>query len=406
MFSKEILEKYADIMLWSFKRSSEVSKTKINKGDIIQLSFSAPAIPLAGKIAAKLIQSGLMVDFNMRLTPEMEKDFYDLCSEEQLIFIPPWAKFKTKNIKGSINLHAPTCLDHLKNIDPKKIMIQTKAHKILRDILTKKSLKGEYCWALTSLPTAALARKAEISLKEYEEEVIRACYLDHPDPVSKWEEIDRQSQEIIKWLMSLNIKKLHIESENTDLFIYPGEHRKWNNGLGCNMPSFEIFISPDCRLTHGIYYADMEAMHKGKIAQGIRLEFKKGKADIDKISALKEEEFVKKMASADKGACMVGEFSLTDKRHSRISRFMANTLFDENTAGKDKEGNSHLAIGFSFPDATYSGTEKITKLLLKKLGFSDSAIHWDLINTKKKTVTAHTYNGQRIIIYENGMFTI
>jgi len=32
----------------------------------------------------------------------------------------------------------------------------------------------------------------------------------------------------------------------------------------------------------------------------------------------------------DKGAKAVGEFSLTDRRFSRIDRFMADTLFDEN----------------------------------------------------------------------------
>jgi aminopeptidase len=40
----------------------------------------------------------------------------------------------------------------------------------------------------------------------------------------------------------------------------------------------------------------------------------------------------------------------------------------------------------------------------RKLGFNDSSIHWDLINTEDKIVTAKLKNGKTITIYENGMF--
>jgi aminopeptidase len=40
----------------------------------------------------------------------------------------------------------------------------------------------------------------------------------------------------------------------------------------------------------------------------------------------------------------------------------------------------------------------------KKLGFNDSALHWDMVNTEDKTVTAHLTNGKKIIVYEKGMF--
>ena len=43
-----------------------------------------------------------------------------------------------------------------------------------------------------------------------------------------------------------------------------------------------------------------------------------------------------------------GEFSLTDKRFSKIDRFMASTLYDENFGGNN--GNCHLAVGASYSD--------------------------------------------------------
>ena len=105
----------------------------------------------------------------------------------------------------------------------------------------------------------------------------------------------------------------------------------------------------------------------------------------------------------DKGANKVGEFSLTDKRFSKINTFMANTLFDENYGGK--YGNCHVALGSSYAD-TYTGNPReLTKAKKQRLGFNDSALHWDFVNTEKKRVVAHLKSGKNITIYENGQFT-
>lgn len=106
----------------------------------------------------------------------------------------------------------------------------------------------------------------------------------------------------------------------------------------------------------------------------------------------------------DPGACRLGEFSLTDRRFSRIDRFMAETLFDENFGGK--EGNCHVALGSSYSDTFSGNPSRLTPALRKNLGFNDSALHWDLVNTEPKTVTAHMTNGRKTVIYEGGEFKI
>jgi aminopeptidase len=104
----------------------------------------------------------------------------------------------------------------------------------------------------------------------------------------------------------------------------------------------------------------------------------------------------------DKGAGRLGEFSLTDKRFSRINTFMANTLFDENYGGK--YGNCHIALGSSYSN-TYAGNPlDLTKQMKRKLGFNQSALHWDFINTEKKRVSAYLKSGKKVTIYENGRF--
>ena len=121
-----------------------------------------------------------------------------------------------------------------------------------------------------------------------------------------------------------------------------------------------------------------------------------------KTEAKVGKDFVTKQLSMDGGADKIGKFSLTDKRFSRINKFMADTLFDENYGGR--YGNCHIAVGASYSD-TYDGNPaELTKEMKKKLGFNDSALHWDLVNTEKKTVDAYLTSGGKVRIYENGMF--
>ncbi|MFN2269029.1 MAG: aminopeptidase, partial [Desulfonatronovibrio sp.] len=114
------------------------------------------------------------------------------------------------------------------------------------------------------------------------------------------------------------------------------------------------------------------------------------------------ESFLQKQLGMDVGASFLGEFSLTDRRFSRIDRFMAHTLYDENYGGDN--GNCHVALGASYADTYSSDSEELTTDLKKELGFNDSALHWDLVSTEKKTVYAYLNNGEKIKIYDDGQF--
>ena len=104
----------------------------------------------------------------------------------------------------------------------------------------------------------------------------------------------------------------------------------------------------------------------------------------------------------DEGASLLGEFSLTDKRFSRIDAFMASTLFDENYGGM--HGNCHVALGASYSD-TYAGDQTgLTPERKRELGFNDSALHWDLVNTEPKTVLAELGDGRSVVLYADGEF--
>ena len=73
---------------------------------------------------------------------------------------------------------------------------------------------------------------------------------------------------------------------------------------------------------------------------------------------------------ATEGADRVGEFSLTDRRLSRITRFMAHTLYDENVGGAF--GNTHIAVGRAYQDAYDGDPSEVSASAGSELGFNDS----------------------------------
>jgi aminopeptidase len=98
-------------------------------------------------------------------------------------------------------------------------------------------------------------------------------------------------------------------------------------GRGCNIPSFEIFTSPDRRGTNGWIRFNQPLYRYGQIVKDITLHFKDG--EIIEFDAKENRELLAEIIAIP-NANKLGEFSLTDKKFSRIMKFMAETLYDEN----------------------------------------------------------------------------
>jgi len=397
MFTDKQLERYADVLWWGL---TTARTSRFKKNDIVLIRYQQPAIKLAEILYTRLLAGGYHPVQRMSPTTLMERQFYLLATDRQLVFLPPGEKELMSRLNGSIFLYAPESITHLSDIDPAKIGKAAVAQKNMRDILNRRESRGAFSWTLCVFPTAELARQAGLSLEDYTRQIIKACFLNKTTPVSAWQQVYREAQSVIKWLNSLSVEYFRIESKNVDLEVTPGERRQWIGISGRNIPSFEIFLSPDWRGVRGKYYADQPSYRSGNRVEGIRLEFAKGRAT--KIGVDMGRDFVEKQLKIDKGADKLGEFSLTDKRFSRIDRFMANTLYDENYGGKN--GNCHIALGSSYSNSYAGDSKKLTSARKRDLGFNESALHWDLVNTEKKRVTAHLKSGETISIYENGRF--
>jgi aminopeptidase len=289
----------------------------------------------------------------------------------------------------------------LEAVDPARIMRRGEAMRTLLDWRTEKENAGDFSWTLGLYGTAAMAAEAKLSEEEYWEQIVHACFLDVEDPIARWQEIGRRLDETRERLDALDIERVHVQGEDVDLWVGIGEQRRWLGGRGRNIPSFEIFTSPDWRGTEGWIKFNQPLYRYGNLVKGIRLAFTDGR--VSEASAEENESVLTEMIATE-GADKVGEFSLTDKRFSRITRFMAHTLYDENVGGPF--GNTHIALGRSYQDAYTGNPAEVKSEGWERLGFNNSSVHTDIVSTTDRTVTAKLSGGEERVIYENGEFQL
>ena len=321
MLTERHLENYADVLWWGL---STARRQRFRRNDVVQIRFHAGAVRLMEILYRKLIEKGLNPVPRLSPTPDMERSFYRLSGNRQLVFVPPGEERFAENLSGSIFLNAPESLTHLRDADPRKIGRATVAHKPFRTVLERREAQGAYSWTLCLLPTSELARQAGLGVQAYSRQVVKACFLDAAAPVSAWKAIHRRAGEIKRWLDAMPVARFRVESDGTDLELALGAKRRWAGISGRNIPSFELFVSPDWRGTRGVFYADQPSFRNGNIVRQVRLEFRNGR--LARADATEGGDFLKKQLALDPGASRAGEFSLTDRRFSRIDRFMANTL--------------------------------------------------------------------------------
>lgn len=395
---KKILENYAKVMI-----DFALGKGKgVQKGQVVYLQYDSEALPLALAVYKRILEKGAhpMVK---GIEESFQKTAYEVANDDQLKFFPKdYSQALVNTIDHRIYLIAPTDPFLLKGVDPKKIMVSNSGDKrLFRKWLFEKEDQGKLTWTLCLYGTEGMAKESGISLEEFWGEIIKACYLGSDDPISIWKKTFKQINDLKKKLNDLPVDRYHMISEKTDLYIKLGEKRQWQGGGGANIPSFEIFTSPDWRGVNGKIFFNFPLYRYGNIIKNIQLEFKDGV--VIKATADKNEKLLREMIS-QKNADKIGEFSLTDRRFSKISKFMANTLYDENFGGEF--GNSHLAVGTSYHDCYNGNVKKMTEKDWKDLGFNESVEHCDIINTNPKTVEAILNDGTKKVIYKNGLFVL
>ncbi len=398
--SQKILANYADVLV-NFALGSGKG---IKKGEVVHLVVEEFAKPLYIELRKAVWKAGGHVISDYRPSNDtsfnVERDFYLFAQNHHLNFFPNhYLAGLLKQVDHTIVIVGETNLQALKNINPKKIMQRGRTFKPYMEWRNKKENAGKFTWTMALYGNEEQAKEANLGLKEYWQQIIKACFLDEKNPTQKWKSVYANLEKYRQRLNTLSIDRFHIEGPDVDLWIKQGEKRVWNGGSGRNVPSFELFTSPDWRGTNGWIKFNQPLYSYGNLIEGVELEFKNGY--VVKSKARKNEKLLRQMIATE-GADKVGEFSLTDRRFSHITKFMAETLYDENIGGPN--GNTHIALGNSYHDCYRGNPAKVSKKTWEKLGFNNSSVHTDIVSTAPRTVTAYLKNGSVKVIYKNGEY--
>jgi aminopeptidase len=293
-------------------------------------------------------------------------------------------------------------IHYLEGLPSSKISMMNSARAPYMKMREEKEQAGKLSWSLCLYGTQSMADEAGLPLEEYWEQIIEACYLREDDPVMKWKQVQKEIEEIKDKLDALEIEMLHIKGNDVDLKVQIGKNRKWLSGGGKNIPSFEIFTSPDWRGTNGSISFNQPLYYSGKRISGLSLRFDNGV--VVASSATENEDALREMIGQE-NADKVGEFSLTDKRHSRITKFMATTLFDENMGGEF--GNTHIALGNAYKDTFTGDMSTVAEEQWANMGYNSCPkVHTDIISTSNRTVTATLRDATERVIYKDGEFAL
>jgi aminopeptidase len=239
------------------------------------------------------------------------------------------------------------------NTDPAKMARLVQASLDIREQWQKREAEGKFRWSLTLYPTAAYAQDAEMSLSEFEEFVCNVCFLNDENPIARWQELAREQQRLVDWLVGR--KQAHILGPNTDLRLSIKDRIFINSDGKHNFPSGEFFTGPVENSAEGVIQFDVPAAYSGRAIEGVRLVFHEGK--VVEASARQGQQYLEEMLEMDGGARYLGEFAFGN--NPGVVRATKNILFDEKMGG-----TVHLALGNSYPETG---------------GLNKSALHWDMV---------------------------
>ncbi|HEY8241311.1 MAG TPA: aminopeptidase, partial [Kiritimatiellia bacterium] len=288
-----------------------------------------------------------------RMTPSSASEiFYRVGRKHHYAKIPAAELAYAEKVDGTIRIMSSANTRALSSVDPQKQAAVARSRRPLRRILLAKK------WALTLYPTQAYAMDAEMSLADFSDFVFKANFLDKPDPVRAWNDLELRHRKLIAKLRGAD--EIRIVGPETDLRMSVKQRIFISSVATHNVPSGEFFTGPVEDSAEGHIKYDFPVCEGGREIDGIRLVFRKGK--VVEASADKNEKYFLTMLDMDAGARRLGELGIGT--NYGIQRFIKNILFDEKIGG-----TIHLALGESYPETG---------------GVNKSALHWDMIKDLRK----------------------
>ena len=302
----------------------------------------------------------------------------------------------------------PTLMD---DIDSNKLSQAAIFSRKSKPLYKQRQLNNEIVWCIACTATKGRAEKmfdnTEDAINKLWDAIFDACYINNKNPNEAWDTFIEETNKKTEILNKLKIKELHYTNNlGTNLTINLLETSIWNGASEktksgvefiANIPTQEVFTTPNRLGTNGIVYSSKPLIYNGGFINDFFIEFKDGK--VINYDAKEGKDILKGIIESDENACYLGEVALVDYNSpiSTSKLIHYETLYDENAS-------CHLALGSGFTECV-KGTDNKSKEELISLGFNYSDNHVDfMIGTEDLNIMAKTFDGKEVQIFKDGNF--
>jgi aminopeptidase len=376
MSPEERLDRYARLAV-------EVG-ANVGEGQVLWLAALPEHAPLARAIARIAYERGARyvdVDYSDQ---HVRRARIQNAEEDTLDWTPPWVLEKMAYLAGErgaliqiVGDPEPELLADLDGTRVGKTRMRELAERYV-EVLNQRLLN----WSIVAYPNEGWSETVfgEPDVERLWEAVGSAVRLDEPEPVDAWRNHIDKLVDRAAVLNDRGFDRLHFRGPGTDLTVglIPGS--RWCTALEetvdgrryvANMPTEEVFTSPDKRRTEGTVRSTKPLALAGTIVRDLEVRFEGGRA-VD-VNATSGADVVREQLRADNGAAMLGEVALVDgdSRVGRSGLTFLNTLFDENAT-------CHIAYGAGILEAIPNGSD-LPEADLDEHGFNNSSIHTDFM---------------------------
>jgi aminopeptidase len=297
-------------------------------------------------------------------------------SEDLLSWTPPWLLERVKhfgNVNAAIVALTGDAEPELLADLPGELVGKARMKEIGEE-LTRQTNEGLNNWVVAGVPNKGWAAQlfGEPDVDALWDLVEFCVRLDEDDPVAAWRAHVRKLGARADRLNDMQIDSLRYRGPGTDLTVGLLPESRWQgcesvtaNGIPyvANMPTEEVFTTPDARRTEGFVRSTQPLVLNGQIVKGLEVRFENGR--IVDVRADVGADAIRGELAVDERAPYLGEVSLVDgeSRIGQTGRVFFDTLYDENAS-------CHLAYGSAYAEAVEGGVID---------GVNVSAVHTDFM---------------------------
>jgi aminopeptidase len=271
---------------------------------------------------------------------------------------------------------APRLLD---DVDPERVAIPR-----ARDLTAERirvALSDKVRWTIAAYPTEGWAERmlGSPDVERLWDAIATCVRLDADDPSSAWREHLARLDARTGALNELALDAVRFQGAGTDFVVGLLPHSLWRYGshsiegrpFVANMPTEEVFVTPDRTRADGVVRSTRPLPLNGTVVEGLEIRFREGK--IVGVDAERAADVVRKQVAIDEGAARLGEVALVDagSRVGQTGLTFFNTLFDENAA-------CHIAYGQS-AGAVSDEVAELDAAAQERLGINQSSVHTDFM---------------------------